>query len=1057
MVMTFTPGILYAQQLKGIVLGTANKGLSGASVKLLQAGKSTITTADGNFEIAAPKHSDTLLVTHIGYQSRKIPANNKTLKPISIQLNQLDANLEEVVVNTGYYQVPQERATGAFTQINNKQLNRSVSRNILDRLEGVTHSLLFDRRNLKDENINGNPELRVRGLSTIEADSRPLIVLDNFPYEGDVSTINPNDVESITVLRDAAAASIWGARAGNGVIVINTKQGRYNQPTQISFNSNFTLGQKPDLLYSQQYLPAKTIMELQKELFKRGIYAENDQTIIPLYVELLIKQRDNKITAADFTAAENRMQTNDLRKDWQKYLYQSTINQQYALMVNGGGGNHRYALSAGYDQNRGTFVGNKDSRLNLSMSNSFKAAANLELSLGLWFTKQQAANNGLGYSSTADLSLYESLKDENGNANAINSPRFRYAYQEQGPKNGLLDGMLRPLDEVRMADNRTKSHEWRLNAGMKYRFLKYFDMNTTYQYTMSDNQSESYHPAESYFVRSLVNQYTQTDGSRKIPNGAIMEYFSPAASYSHSGRAQLNYNQHFRVHQLAALAGAEVREAIGTTKPGQTLYNFDKELWISNFSQDFSTSYPLRPSGSARIPSGIFSPTKSTGRNLSYFGNTAYTYQERYILSGSIRWDGSNLLGVKSNQRGTALWSLGASWELSKEPFYNFSSWLPYLRLRSTYGGAGNIDKTQSHYPTIAVGTNNITSLPFASLKHPGNPALRWEQVRTLNFGLDFQATGQRISGSIEYYQKQAKDLLSTTMMDLTTGISPGSNYKMNYAGLYTSGWDIQISSRNLISTGLSWSSSLLLSHSSNKITSYNGPAVDAGQHLSGKVLRQGQSVDLIYSLPWYGLDPTNGMPIIYVDGKPTTTESAYANYYFNYPVEKLIVAGAMVPVWFGSVNNIFTWKKLELSALIAFKVGHVFRRRSIGPGQEYLTSPVYHMDYFKRWQKPGDELHTDVPARTENAAPNQRFGVYQQSMALITKGDVIRLQDISLGYTLNDKQLRGWPLQSIKLYAYARNLGILWRANKNGIDPDYANADYPAPRTFAFGLQAGF
>ncbi|RQP18364.1 MAG: SusC/RagA family TonB-linked outer membrane protein [Parapedobacter sp.] len=1043
------------QRLGGTVTGADGTTLSGASVRLLVSERSTATDANGQFSLPVQGFPDTLSVSYVGYLPQMIPVNNGTSGPIGIVLKPDPNALQEVVVNTGYYQVPQERATGAFTYIGNELLNRSVSTNIFDRLEGVTNSLLFDRRNLEGEDVDGQPELRVRGLSTIEADSRPLIVVDNFPYEGDITSINPNDVESVTVLRDAAAASIWGARAGNGVIVISTKQGKYGQRARISFNTNITVGEKPDLLYSRQFLPAPTVMAIQKELFERGAYAENDRTRIPAYVELLIKQRDGLIGEDQFEVQQSSMRKNDLRKEWLEHLYQTAINEQYSLGIRGGGENYHYNFSGGYDRNRANIVGNGNTRLSLSLQNTFKVGKNLEISGSAWYSSQQSENNGLGYTTTGGLSIYERLFDVDGKPAAVNLQSYRRTYHERAEEMGLVDWMMRPIDEVRLAENLKKSAEWRLNTGIRYKILDGLDVNATYQYTMGNLAQEHYYAQEAYYVRNLVNRFTQADGQQIIPYGAIMEYFNPQQHSTHSARGQLNFNKQITDnHQIAVIGGGEISQAISYSIPGQTLYNFDRELWSANLAQDYVSSYPLRPTGSLRIPTRSNTPSKITNRYLSYFGNASYSFKEQYVLSGSVRWDGSNLLGVKTNQRGVALWSIGGSWDVSKAHFYQME-WLPYLRVRATYGSAGNIDKSQSHYPTISLSNNPITNLPYAVLMHPGNPSLRWEQVNTFNFGLDIHMLNRRLTGSIEYFNKHAKHLLGANIVGPTTGVAPGSTYKMNYANLLTTGWDVQLTSRNLMGE-FQWETTLLLNQSQNRVTSYRGPEqTNIAGIIENTPVQVGKSVDLIYAIPWQGLNPQTGQPLVYLDGEVTDD---YAAYYRTLTWDQLIVAGSRVPRLFGSMRNTVSWKRVEMGVLISFKTGHVFRRSSMGPGQEYsTTSPVYHMDYFRRWKQPGDELNTSVPAWAETTAPNQRNAVYTNSEALITKGDVIRLQDISLAYTLGNDAIRRLPFSRVRLYAYARNLGILWRANDYGIDPDYANAAYPASRRFSLGLQMEF
>lgn len=237
-----TANLTVAQlHLNGTVADAEGRPLVGASVRCLSNNRLAATGTDGGFTLPIPRAADTLLVSFVGYVNQYLPVKAGETGPLRITLKTDPNALEEVVVSTGYYQIPRERATGAFAHVDNSLINRSVSTNILQRLEGVVNGVQFVEPQASDAS-----GIRIRGLSTIHGDTRPLIVVDNFPYEGDINTINPNDVESITVLRDASAASIWGARAGNGVIVINTKQGAYSQSTQVSVNSNVTVGDKPD-------------------------------------------------------------------------------------------------------------------------------------------------------------------------------------------------------------------------------------------------------------------------------------------------------------------------------------------------------------------------------------------------------------------------------------------------------------------------------------------------------------------------------------------------------------------------------------------------------------------------------------------------------------------------------------------------------------------------------------------------------------------------------------------------------------------------------------------
>lgn len=1051
--------------LSGTVTNAEGQPVAGATLTVLGSGAIGKTATEGRFSFALSRLPDTLLVSHLGYQSYRIVIGTHTENPLQIVLQAGSHDLEEVMVNTGYYQVPKERATGSFVQIDNRLLNGMVTTNILDRLEGVVNGMDMDRREIFGENPTARPPgIRVRGIATLESNESPLIVVDNFPYEADISTINPNDVESITVLKDAAAASIWGARAGNGVIVITTKKGRYNDRTTISMTSNVTIGEEPDLFYNNRYLPAATVMEIEETLFNRGdVYPEEPQTVIPPYVELLIKQRDGEISDAEFNRQKAVLQHTDTRAEALKYLYQPSVNQQYALNIRGGSANYRYYVSGGYDNNRQSVVGNGNRRLNLAIQNSLRVAKNLELDAALWYTGQQSQNDGITYThglssgTLVGTSPYHRLADEAGNPLAI--PRdIRAAYADGATSEGLMDWNYRPLDEIRLADNQSKSTEIRLNTGVAYRFLNAFNLHVKYQYIRSQSEGYSYYSPDTYFVRNLVNRFTQEDGLRVIPAGGILDGRPDTESLSHSGRAQLDFRKTVAgTHELAALAGAEVRQRIAETLPGYRMYDYDRSTYIGTANLDYSQYYPVRPVGAMLIPSSANVHQRFTDRFISYFVNGADTYRGKYTLSGSLRWDASNLFGVNTNQKGVPLWSAGGSWELSKENFYRFRA-LPYVRLRVTYGSSGNVNPDVSAFPIFSyAGTDTRTKLPRAALTSAGNPNLRWEKVNTFNAGVDMGWFGNRITGSMEYYWKDAYDLIGVDFMDPTSGIIKGAvpalENRINYADLQTHGVDIQLNA-GILKTGFSWDAGVIFNYNRNRITHYSTAEVNnISTYFVSPPPTVGRSKDVIYMLPWYGLDHQSGRPLVEVNG---VLGMDYREYYSGTTVDDLLVAGVTTPPYFGSFRNTFSYRGFQLSANIIWKAGHVFRRSSISPGAEYNGPGSYHMDYFRRWKQPGDERFTDVPAASETYNTYEA-SAYSRSAALITSGDYVRLQDINLSYTHRSERLRSAGVEQIRLFCYVRNVGLLWTKNDAGIDPEYIDVAYPAPRTYALGINVEF
>lgn len=1060
--------VLVFVEVRGQVLDSLGKPLRGASIKVKGYQLSTLTDVDGIFTLQNVPEDAILQITYVGYvrQERKVAANVGT---IILQAAPAAIESVEVMVNTGYQEIPKERATGSFTVITQEQIQRSTGSNILSRLEGITSGLQFNRSAIAGESDEA-PTLRIRGLSTIESNDQPLIVVNNFPFHGDINTINPNDVEQITLLKDAAAASIWGAQAGNGVIVIVTKRGKFNQRTRFDFIGSVTHGEKPDLFYTRHWLPSETVMEIQNQNFNKNLYDVNRLgTALPPYVDLLRKLAENRITQEEFDLQERIFKATDFREEASRYLYRSSLHQQYSLNARGGSENIRYFFSLGHDRIRANVIGNEQDRLNLNLQTTFRLMKDLELGAGIWLTNQNSVDNGSTISSIQEIKrmgnmAYVRLRDEFGNALPIPMD-VSVKYLEMPDNSSLLDWNYRPLDELKYANNTGNSKEIRLSTNIRYKFLSRFDLLANYQYLQNFGYTRLHYSLDTYYTRHRINQYTQPDGRNIIPVGGILNHTLSPTTTSHSGRGQINYHQKFGWdHEVIALAGFELRQAIRSALPGVILYNYNNALLTASTNLDFLDTYIVRPNGfSQRLPAPPSISTRLTDRDLSYFGNFAYTYQKLYTLSGSARYDGSNLFGVKTNQKGTPLWSLGGSWNLGEEAFFDIPA-ISYLRLRGTYGVSGNVNKNVTHYPTMRyTSTDSYTNLIYARLLSPGNPSLRWEKVNSLNMAIDFEAFARRLKGNVDFFIKDGSDLIGNDFMPPSTGLV---NYKINYANIRTTGWDFQFNWENIRPKkegDFAWSNMILMSLVKNKITHFNTKATDlitnyiknAGSQNSAYRAAPllGKSRDVVYALPWHGLDDA-GMPILYQDGERTV---AYQNYYNNLTIEDLVVAGVSVPPFYGSFQNVLSWKGFQLDMLLTWKWNYVFSRTSMMPGEERITiAPGFHVDYFQRWQKSGDEQWTNVPADLAGYSV-PIANIYANSQYLMTKGDHIRLQDIRFSYSIPSAIATRIKLNNLDVFVYGRELGILWRGNRFGIDPDMPYANYPNQRTFSFGLNLGF
>jgi TonB-linked SusC/RagA family outer membrane protein len=965
--------------------------------------------------------------------------------------------LDEVTVSTGYQKIPKERATGSFVQLDNKDFNRRVSTDVLSRLDGMVSGLTFNTNTAKTNDIS------IRGMSTIFSNTQPLLVVDNFPYDGDIRNLNPNDIESVTVLKDAAAASIWGARAGNGVIVITTKKGQANQRVNISFNSNFTLGEKPDLFYNPNFLNSTDYIEAERFLYSKGFYDSSianttSNPVLSPVVELLTKQALNPADAS-IEQQIQALKQNDYRYDMEKYFYRKSALQQYAASLSGGSEKSNYYFSLGYDKNADNLVRNQNNRFSINSRYSFKPVKNLEIQTAMSYISNTLNNNNPGFGSNPlmnainsasqkNLYPYARLADDNGHPLAI-AKDLRYSWVTAPAQQILLDWQYRPLEELNLAKQATKLQETLINLGASYQFNPDLNAEIKYQYEQSASGDRNYQSIATYGARSFVNRYSQVTGGivkQNLPYGGILNE-AGAGNKGHTFRTQLNYNKRIGTeHQLTALAGAELKELLSSAQKN-TLYGYDDEhATVSKI--DYLSSFPIyMPIAAVPIP---FNDTRNeyAYRYVSYYANAAYTYRNRYTLSASVRNDASNLFGVKTNQQDVPLWSAGLSWNLGREAFYN-SSFLPDLKLRATYGYSGNVDQKTAAYLTARYSTNLFTGAQDATITNPDNPDLKWERVRQINLGMDFVSKNNFISGSIDYYHKKGLDLIADSPMPPSSGIT---TFRSNVAGTVGQGIDLVLNNRLIVTKQIIWTNTFLISYVTDKVTNYKvkltAPYLTNfgdGRKSTGTYPLNNRPVYSFYSYQSAGLDQY-GNPQGYFNGQLST---AYSTITGSTPVDQLVYSGPARPTWFGSYRPGISFKQFSLSVGIQFKAGYYFRKSTID--YDALSNKwTGHKDFALRWQKAGDENYTTVPAMIYPNVAN-RDAFYQYSTDVMLRADHVRLQDLQLNYTLNAKG----PFKQLQLYAYCNNLGIIWRAASQGLDPDAIVM--PNPRTYAIGLKIDF
>lgn len=1054
--------------IKGRVISETGKGLVGVSIYSKKSEVIFITDENGRFEFNL-KEPDSIIFKLLGFEDHSIYLHN-SYNNLIVALNKNQEKIQEVIVNTGYYQVPISQSTGAYNIISYKDLELRSSSSLLERLQGLSSGMQFTKVNSSDIK-----DIRIRGLSTIHSDSSPLIIVDGFPFEEDLQNINPEFVESITILKDAAAASIWGSRAGNGVIVIKTKNQKMNYGNNYSFKSQTKIVARPNLYYDQKRLPTETVMEIEKMNFLNGIYDalphQNQKYPLSEYVELLMQREQNLISEEEFLKQENYLRNGDTYKDALKYLYQLGVEQEYFANFYGGNNMYSYGFQGSVRHQKGNRIGDNSKYYNFSINNKFKPVQSLLFSLDFGINGSRVQNNGIGLEELSagqyvGISPYLRLTDENKNPNSIIKD-YSYKYKEEQKEMGLLDWHFKPLEERNLQNNISISQLLKAQLNITYDLFKDFKLSTSYQYKLSNSNATNHYDKDSYYVRSLVNRYTQPNGNLIIPYGDILHSSSRSNSYSNDFRSIIYYNPSFNeIHNFNFLIGTDLKQFVNEINPGYRLYNYDHKHEIGTTRLDYLERYPLRPTGTNTIPALPEYKNRYEDRFLSYYSNFSYSYKNKLIVSASYRWDGSNLFGVKTNDKGVGLGSLGFSWNLKKEKLLKEVDFINNLRLRTSLGITGNVNKSVSAFPTIihSAGTLGIYD---ASLRTAGNPSLRWEKVRIFNSGVDFSIDNNRYSGSLDFYVKQGMDLFGETIYPPSTGIIPRGtiigNNQINYADITSKGVDFYIKA-NLLKSSFKWNLDFNFSWVENEIKKYVAPAVtNISSYITGILLIpiKGESRDILYALPWNGLNPDTGFPIIYINGVPSEDYQAYNT---SLKPSDLIGAGVKVPPYFGSVQNTLKYRSITFYFSVLYNFGHVIRKNSMNPGVEHIVNghQAYHMDYFKRWEKPGDERITNVPATTSiynNSVGYMGTLGYSYTMALINKANHIRLQDAGVSFDLAKIRTLNINEKTPLLVNFnAQNLGIIWK-NKGleNIDPEYVTDRFPNPKKYTLSLIVNF
>lgn len=1001
----------YNRTIHGIVTDENNEPLPAAYVKQVVEAEGNsiagiITDMNGHFSLTLPKSTQEIEVSFVGYETQRVRLTAAV--DYAIHLQPATELLDEVVV-TGYQTISKERATGAFSKVNADQLETQRIPDISSMLEG---------------RVAGFSDGQIRGVTSMNGLTTPLYVIDGFPVEKttndgygnwieSVPDMNPEDIESITVLKDAAATSIYGARAANGVVVITTKRAKKDQ-LNISFSATLTV--QPYSTYADKYLAdAATMIGLEREWAAQNpnlqgegasAYAQSlldDNTYTSQGIRALLGYYAGTLSEADMNARLTSLASRGYRyyDDIERYGMRNPFTQQYNLSIGKGSERNTFNASVSYQGQQMSDKFSDNRSIGINLQNSTQITKWLSLEVGTYL------NYGSGTTQSYDLFSpgytfmpYDGLMNDDG-TRYTNRQEDRYNASQISTlvSNGLYNLDITPLDETGMnlTDHRNFSN--RTFARLSFKFTDWLKYTASFQYEYANYTTEQLQNKESYSVRNTINTYASANGDGtatfNIPYGNI--FFTTAnVTHAYNFRQQLDFNKTFGgIHEVTALFGTETRENKNNFD-NRTLYNYDPDLLTYSLIDQAALSTMGSIWGWGSFGTGnVAYINELTNRYVSFYGNAAYTYDGKYTVTGSIRWDKTNLFATGSKYQKRPIWSVGAAWNVNREKFMHDIDWINMLKLRFSYGIGGNIAKDSAPYMTAYYNNNMHVGGISGTIQSRPNPDLRWEKTTTTNIGIDFSLLKNRLNGSIEYYNKKGSDLLANTNGVPTEGWGY-STYTINNGKMTNQGFELSLSGTAISTRDWTWDIGGVLGYNKNKVTYVNveAPVSYLVIDYPSAYPRVGNPYNAIYGYQWAGLSAT-GTPQVYdaegnlfTDMEPTE-------------IEDLIYLGTTVPVYSGAINTTLRWRNWELAAQFLFEGGHKMRNTNVA----YLSGmgPVSKR-IADRWQQPGDEAHTDVPRyiSSESTLYNYNYyNMYARSSVNVIDASNWRMKNLSLTYRL--------------------------------------------------------
>ncbi|MDO5035746.1 MAG: SusC/RagA family TonB-linked outer membrane protein [Porphyromonas sp.] len=1038
------------------------------------------TDYDGNYLFTLPKSVKKVIVSYIGFEDQTIE-----LKPdqsiYNVRLKENSDFLDELVV-TGYQVIEKRKVTSAVTSIEADELQQVGVPSIDQLLIGQASGVVITP-------ISGAPgaqsQVRIRGTVSLTGSSEPLWVLDGIPLDGDqvpkdisdqnildqlhnssIAGLNPADIEDITILKDAAATAIYGARAANGVIVITSKRGKEGK-IRVNFNADLfhtarPIASKLNLLNASQKVDLE--LGLLRNPYHNHLSEHGDVARLIEGAGLTDAYKADGMTAL---SPEVTSQLDHLRlvgTDWFGEIYAPTLNQQYGLSLSGGSERMHYYTSFGYYDEKGTTKGTSFGRYNLTTNLDFNLSKKFQASLSLFANQSNRSTyltdgafaNPQRY--TRDVNPYRELYDKDGN----------YIYDADVTNSDYKQIPFNYAEEMENTAYTLKNQSLKSVIDLKWNVLESLRLTSQLGLQLENNRTEKFADQETFFTRNY-REGSKTGGKPVLPEGGIIQNWNEAY-FQYNWKNQIFYSQVFGdKHDLDLMGGIELRKNKSTGIHGKG-FGFDPKT--------LTTKPVVFPEGYSSINDARYRMyDKSVYENafVSFFSTASYTYDHRYTLFASLRYDGSNLFGVDPKYKYLPLWSVSGAWNVSRESFMKPIKWIYDLKVRASYGIQGNVDKNTSPFVKGVWGTKSFFTnqhVPIITVLSPPNQNLRWEKTTTTNLGVDLSLLEGRISTTFDYYYRNSSDLISMKSIPRENGFDFVS---LNWGEVENRGWELSLSTINIQTNDWYWSTSFNISRNKSKVLQYNTRDTDYTPSL------EGYPINAIFVIPTAGLDENGLMTFKGKDGTiknikefygltegvfgDVNSELSEAEYrdLFEY-------AGDRDPKLTGGISSTLKYKNWDLGIYSNFFIDKMVVRRpfyhptKVDPGINY-TSEIY--DIWSPDNTSGiypkilggndlTELEKFTYEWLNGYDPANSYSSYD---IWSKKLSYLRISSIRLGYTIRGGDVRADWFDRIRFSVEARNPFVISTDYSGYFDPESYGNIYaqPVARTVSFGVNMSF